>query len=335
MISALIPAYNCRPWIEASLRSIAEQTLPAGEILVGDDASTDGTADFVESLGIPGVRVLRSDRNLGISFQLNRMIDEAKGRFLARMDGDDIAHPDRFQLQLAAMARNGAGVMGAWSRRFGASDTVHRFAESDEILKAGLLFSVPFCHPTVMVDRDRLPAEMRYDSEFDLAEDYHLWTRLRKLTRYGNIPRILLDWRMHGRNAGTAPATAPRQKLLSTRIRAGLFDEYGIVLQDGQFAVLDKRAMSMELDLQELRCYATVLKILADADPDSIGTTPDAMRAVILEQWDLACAFAAWKHAETPRLWMTERRRLGGRIESLVALKMFGKSLLGRARMRA
>lgn len=335
MISVLIPAYNCLPWIEESLRSIAGQTLPADEILVADDASNDGTADFVESLAIPGVRVLRSERNMGISRQLNRMIGEAKGRHLARMDGDDIAHPDRFRLQIEAMERRNVGIMGTWCRRFGASSTEHRFAETDEMLKAGLLFSVPFCHPTVILDRDRLPKGVRYDSEFDLAEDYHLWTQLRKQTRFGNVPTILLDWRMHERNAGTAPTTAPRQKVLSTNIRKQLLGEYGIALQDREFDIVDKRAKSMELDGEELRSYAYTLKAFVDAETGRIGSTQDAMKTVALEQWDLACAFSAWNVPETPRLWMTERRRIGGRIEPRIALKLFGKSLLGRVRKRS
>lgn len=335
MISVLIPAYNCRPWIEEALRSVAGQTLPPGEILVADDASTDGTADFVESLAIPGVRVLRSERNQGISRQLNRLIEEAKGRRLARMDGDDIAHPDRFRLQIEAMERRDVGIMGTWCRRFGASDTEHRFAESDEMLKAGLLFSVPFCHPTVIIDRDRLPDGVRYDSEYDLAEDYHLWTQLRKQTRYGNVPQVLFDWRMHERNAGTAPTTAPRQKVLSTRIRKHLLDEYGMGLTDNSFDILDKRAKSMVLDLQELHDYAATLKSFVDVDPAVMGSTRDAMRTVVLEQWDLACAFSAWTVPQVPCLWMAGRHRLGGRVVPGVALKMFGKALLGRARRRS
>lgn len=335
MISVLIPAYNCRPWIEESLRSIIGQSHPAEEILVADDASTDETAEFVESLGLPGVRLLRSERNQGISTQLNRMIDEAKGRHIARMDGDDIAHPDRFRLQLEAISRTDTGVMGAWSRRFGASNTTHRFPDSDALLKGGLLFSVPFCHPTVFIDRDRVKCPLRYDPEYDLAEDYELWTRMRKSVRYGNVPGVLLDWRMHNRNAGTSPTTAPRQRELSTRIRLHLLGEYGITLTDEQFAILNQRALSIVLDGSSLRSYLDVLSMISSTDPAVMDTTREARTTVLLEQWDLACAFTAWKEPSTPGVWASGRRKLGGAIRPEVALKLHVKAWLGRRRNKA
>lgn len=329
MISVLIPAYNCRLWIEESLRSVVGQTLVPDEILVADDASTDGTADFVESLGLPGVRVLRSERNLGISRQLNRMIGEAKGRYLVRMDGDDIAHPDRFRTQLDAMERDRVGVMGTWSRRFGASCTVHRFPTSDETIKAGLLFSVPFCHPTVIMDRDSIRCDLRYDPEYDYAEDYHLWVRLRAVARFGNVPHVLLEWRMHDRNAGTAPSTAAKQRELSTRIRIALLAEYGIVMPDANFRVLNDRAVSRTLEPAALKDYLDALLLIVRADHSRMDVATDALRRLAVEQWDLACAFSAWDRLSVPWIWAAGRRRLGSGIPARNALVMAYKSVLG------
>lgn len=331
MISVLLPAYNCRQWIEESLRSVASQTLPPDEILVADDASTDGTADFVEALAIPGVRLLRSERNMGISRQLNRMIGEAKGRYLARMDGDDIAHPDKFRIQIEEMRRSGVGIIGSWARRFGAVDTLHRFATDDERLKGGLLFSVPFCHPSVVIDRDRVATDLGYDPDFDLAEDYHMWLRLRHSTRYANIPRVLLNWRMHDRNAGTSSTTAPHQQRLSSTLRKGLLRDYGIECAPELFEALDRRVLAHVCSRSELATYLEALMVLYRHPAERIGCSSETMGSILVEQWDLACAFSAWEGTGVALDWARGRRRLGAGVPARNLLKFALKGVAGKA----
>ncbi len=334
MISVLLPAYNCRPWIEEALRSVAEQTLPPGEILVADDASTDGTAELVESLGIPRVRILRSPVNLGISEQLNRLIGEAKGRYLMRMDGDDISHPDRFRIQMDALHKRDVGILGSWARRFGTSDALHVYGETDAILKAGLLVSVPFCHPTVVMDRDRMRVQPKFEKEYNLAEDYRLWVQMRSHAKFGNVEQVLVQWRKHDRNAGTGPETAPLQQNLTTRIRRELMAEYGIEMDPDAFASFNAHALGRDLDIRGLAHYQGALKAIMKVDPERMETTASALRHVLVDQWDLACAFAAWSHPSTPLLWLRGRRRLGASLDPVITLKMTAKALLGRAGKR-
>lgn len=332
MISAIIPAYNCRPWIEEALRSLLAQTQPIDEILVADDASTDGTADLVESLALPGVRVLRSEANLGISTQLNRLISEAKGRYLMRMDGDDISLPERLAKQMDAMHRGGFGVVGTACRRFGEADTEHRFYVTDAKLKAGLLFSVPFCHPTTLFDRDKLGDALHYDPAFDLAEDYHLWVRLRKVATFANLPEVLFHWRMHKRNAGTGATTAPVQQKLSTSIRRGLMADYGMNAPDDQFQAFDDRALGRHLDPAGLRKYLGFLGTYRDLDPEVLGSDRPSVDRILADQWTLACHFAAWKSPGVPFLWKSGCSRLRLPCSPKTAASLLTKSLLGLLR---
>lgn len=332
MISAIIPAYNCRPWIEEALRSLLAQTMPIDEILVADDASTDGTADFIESLALPDVRVLRSETNQGISKQLNRLILEAKGRYLMRMDGDDISLPDRLAKQMEVMRQGGHGVVGTACKRFGESDTVHRFYVTDAKLKAGLLFSVPFCHPTTLFDREKLGKALYYDPAFDLAEDYHLWVRLRKVCTYANLPEVLFHWRMHKRNAGTGATTAPVQQKLSSTIRRGLMADYGMNVPEGQFQVFDDRALGRPVDFEGLGRYLGFLAAFRALDFSTMGTDAGAVKRVLTDQWNLACHFAAWKHRRVPLLWWRGTSRLGLSCSPGVGAALVAKALLGALR---
>ncbi|HNY32684.1 MAG TPA: glycosyltransferase family 2 protein [Fibrobacteria bacterium] len=334
MISVLVPVRNAAPWIESALRSVVGQTMEPGEILVADDASTDGTGQLVESLNLPGVRVLRTETNHGISWQLNRLVSEAKGRWLARMDGDDISLPDRFARQIDLMDRKGLAVCGTWCRRFGNADTSHHFATDDATIKSGLLFSVPFCHPSVVFDRDKLGTSLRYDPAFDVAEDYHLWTRLRFSGTFGNVPMELFHWRLHPSNAGSAPTSQGIQKSRAGKVRDLLLSEYGLEFDPATRDVIEKRCQSATLDLQDNRRFLSVLLDVSKLPESVIQASPAELARVLSAQWDLSCLFSAWSHKGTLRLWMEGRKALGTDAPVGTASKIFLKSLAGRLKRR-
>jgi len=331
MISVLVPVRNCVAWVEDALRSMANQTVLPDEILVADDASTDGTPERIESLRIPGVKLLRSSENLGISTQLNRMIELAQGRYLARMDGDDISHPLRLQQQLAAMESSSVGIIGTRVRRFGASRTKHRFAIQDSELKAGLLFSTPFCHPSVVIDRDRV-GSFQYDPEFDMAEDYHLWVRLRTQATYGNVPAILVNWRIHDRNVGVKVETADIQRRLAGKIRDMLLESYGVVLSTSERVALEARARSEALDLAGNQALLGALIALGNVPEDRLLAPRTALSNVLAAQWNLSCLISAWKTPGVMALWRTGCRKLSAHPSPLTFSKLLLKAILGTNR---
>lgn len=329
MISAIVPVYNCRAWIEEALRSLLDQTVPIDEILVADDASKDCTADLVESLALPRVRLLRSEANHGISFQLNRLIGEAKGRYLVRMDGDDVSMPDRLESQLSLLSKQKCGVAGTWCKRIGAAETEHRFHEEDLMLKAGLLFSVPFCHPTVVFDRDMIGDDLFYDEGFNLAEDYHLWSRLRNRCAFGNVPAVKFHWRLHTTNAGVSSATAPIQQALSTRIRQDLLREYGVDLEGSPFEVFDARALGRTIAPARLQSYLDALLMISRGDVAKMATSKEALTLILSEQWELACQFSAWKGLRVARLWWKGAKLLGINPSPATVVRLAAKSAIG------
>ena len=327
-----MPVRNAAPWVEAALRSVIDQSLPPGEILVADDGSEDGTPALVESLGLPGVRILRTEKRLGISRQLNRMLELAGGRYLARMDGDDLAHPERFRKQMERMESGSFGIVGTWSRRFGVDRTVHRFATEDRDLKAGLLFSVPFCHPSVLIDRERVGAFL-YDPAFDTAEDYHLWAALRGRTTYGNVPEVLLDWRMHDRNVGTVQASASTQRSLARAVRDGLLRDYGVSMPSPERLALEARMRSETLDLQGARAFLRALLALRVVPEDLLLSDRAAQVAAMAEQWHLSCLFSVWSVPGILRLWWEGCRALGVAPSPRTGLKLALKRTLGTLRL--
>lgn len=331
MISVILPVRNGASWIQEAVGSILSQTLLPDEILVGDDASTDGTADLVEAMGSPLVKILRAQERKGISRQCNEMIALATGRYIARMDGDDISHPFRFQRLMEALEKRSLGVVGSWSRRFGASRTEHRFAVEDADLKAGLLFSVPFCHPSVVIDRRRVGA-FQYDPDFDGAEDYNLWIRLRGRVPYGNVPDFLLDWRMHDRNVGTVSETAELQRSLASKTRDMLLAAYGVALPLRERAALEARARSATLDLEGSRAFLGALLSLRKVPEDRLLAPRSALLRAIAAQWDLSCLFSAWSTPGIAHLWWQGNRKLEVAPSPRTAVKLLLKSFSRIAR---
>src|SRR3954470_5796718 len=100
LVTVLMSVHNGAAFIQEAVESVLTQTLEDFEFLLYDDASTDGTTDYLMGLRDPRLSVFRNEENLGLAATLNRGIDMAKGEYVARMDADDVCVPDRLQRQV-------------------------------------------------------------------------------------------------------------------------------------------------------------------------------------------------------------------------------------------
>lgn len=210
-ITVLMPVFNARDYLAESLESVLGQSFGDFELLVIDDGSADGTGDYFAALADPRVRVLRNDRNLGLTRSLNRGLDAATGRYIARMDADDIAEPRRLERQVELLsAHSSVGIVGSGRRLIdegGRSVAEARAVPDDLGIRWKCLLGNPFAHPTVMLRREVLDRHhLRYDPAFRTAQDYELWTRLLCHTRAANLERPLLRYRLRDGISRTSKA---------------------------------------------------------------------------------------------------------------------------------
>ncbi len=103
LVSVLLAVSNGERYLRAALESVLRQTIPDFELLVVDDGSTDGTPGILESIGDARLRVLVNADRQGLAASLNRGLEEARGRYIARLDADDVAFPTRLEQQLQRM----------------------------------------------------------------------------------------------------------------------------------------------------------------------------------------------------------------------------------------
>lgn len=200
-----MPVRNEERFLKAALASIKAQTLEQWELVVVDDGSVDNTAGILESFAAdPRVKVL-VNRQSGLVNALNYGFSECGAPFVARMDGDDISHPERLKTQLAIFAANPeVGLVASSFRHFprrslkvgmlAYEEWQNRLLSHDRIM-SDLFVESPFVHPGVMFRREILSALGGY-RDIGWAEDYDLWLRMAfSGVRFARSEKPLLFWR--------------------------------------------------------------------------------------------------------------------------------------------
>lgn len=200
-VTVLVTVYNGAPWVAESMQSVLAQTSADFELLVIDDASTDDSLAVIRGFDDPRIHVIEQPTNRGIHATLNHGLEVARGEFLAILDQDDVAKPERLAVQLAYLREHPSVlVCGTAIEKFG-DDTgpswVRYFHPDD--LKIALLFENPICHPSVMMNRRALVRLGLNYPEVPLAEEYAFWVQASRAGQVANLPEPLLRYRTHRR----------------------------------------------------------------------------------------------------------------------------------------
>lgn len=197
LISVIIPVYNVAAYIEEAVNSILNQTIQDFEIIVIDDCSTDGTIDILQSIKDSRIRIFKKDKNKGLIDSLNLGFKIAQGKYIARMDGDDISLPTRFEKQLGVLKNNlDIKVCGCWLQRFGNSHETIRNKEHHHEIIAQLLLNCSMSMGASMFERKTF-AKIDFDERKKHVEDYDFWARVAWLGKFYNIPEVLYYYRAH------------------------------------------------------------------------------------------------------------------------------------------
>jgi glycosyltransferase involved in cell wall biosynthesis len=225
-ISVLIPAYNAERYVLQSVQSVLAQTYEDFELIVVNDASTDRTLEVLSAISDKRLRVLNNSSNLGVVGAGNRALNEATGRYIARLDADDLSLPTRFAKQIAFLDQNPRvlvlgteqSVLERGEIRFSRQP-----ADADpQILKWMLHVSNPIGHPSTMFRAEvigDLGVYMR--EEFKFAEDFDFLHRMLRLGEIAVLPEYLTIHRLHDQNM-----TRTRRDEVTSRTAAVLGDVF-------------------------------------------------------------------------------------------------------------
>ncbi|MDK2658127.1 glycosyltransferase family 2 protein [Cupriavidus consociatus] len=220
-ISILLPAWNAEQTLALALRSLLAQTFRDFEVLVLDDGSADGTVAVAKGIADPRVRVIEDGRRLGLARRLNLGIDMARGRYIARMDADDVSFPERFARQVGFLdAHPDVDLVGCRAVAFRSDGEILGllpFAGSHEAMCARPWRGIPLPHPGWMGRREwfiryhyGLPEVMR-------AEDQELLLRSHAESRFACLEEVLLGYRQGSFNL--RKTLLARRSLLAAQLR--------------------------------------------------------------------------------------------------------------------
>jgi glycosyltransferase involved in cell wall biosynthesis len=224
LVTVLLAVHDGEKYLRTGLESVLRQTVSDLELVVVDDGSIDATPDVIAEVRDARLRVVRNDAQLGLANSLNRGLETARGRYVARMDADDVAFPRRLERQLAHVRAAPETVVLGTSvcavSDNGAPGVVHSMPTAPIAVRWHLLFSSPFFHPTVLVDREHLDRHgLRYDPSFLESEDYDLWARVLATGEGANLSEPLVLYREHAGQASQARRTLQRAHQLEVARR--------------------------------------------------------------------------------------------------------------------
>jgi len=201
-ISVVMPVYNALPFLNLSISSILGQTFSDFEFVILDDASTDGSTELLQDWARRDARIqlYESDEQLGLARSSNAVVAKARAPIVARMDADDIAHPDRLRLQFEIL--NGAPdvvVVGTLCNGIDATGKVVRPRDRWRLLRSSL--QIPFPHGSTMFRRQVFDEVGGYNESMTGAEDQDLFRKMATRGRVVTLADVLYSYRYHLSNA--------------------------------------------------------------------------------------------------------------------------------------
>jgi len=203
-VTVLTSVYNGRAYLNEAIESVLNQTYSDFEFLIIDDTSTDNSVEIINSYQDPRIRLFKNEKNIGQTASLNIGLGLAKGKYIARLDQDDVCLPKRLEEQVDFMQKNPAvAIVASWEHTIDSEgnkigvwkQTIEDYGTFLGFILLGLC---PVWHPSVMFLKDEILNLGCFDTDYGPAEDYELWSRI-AINRLNGamVPQFHLLQRVH------------------------------------------------------------------------------------------------------------------------------------------
>lgn len=202
LISVLMPVYNTKEeYLRTSIESILNQTITDFEFIIVNDGSTNNAEEVILSYKDNRIKYVKQE-NQGIVGALNNAWSKASGKYIARMDSDDIAYPERFAKQVNFLEENPEySLVGSWAKIIHSKNII-KLPQDIKIMD--LLADCMFIHPSIMFNKaDFEKFNLQYENGFEYAEDYCLYANAVKHLKMTNLQEVLLDYRVYPENSSS------------------------------------------------------------------------------------------------------------------------------------
>lgn len=239
IVSVLMPVYNAEAYLKEAIDSILNQTFTDFEFVIINDGSTDKSEEIILNYQDSRIRYFKNEVNLKLIKTLNRGLELVSGKYIARMDADDISELNRLQVQFDFMEANpDVGIVGTGFKTFkNNSNTLSNvmYKSSHNEICFNQLYQIHLCHGTCMIRQVVLKINsLSFSLEYEHAEDFELFTRLSKHTKLANIQACLYQVRQHENEVSIQFADI--QKNNAKRIIKRGFENIGYAISDNEIS---------------------------------------------------------------------------------------------------
>lgn len=222
LVTVSMPVFNSERYIAEAIESVLAQTYKNFELIIFDDGSTDRTREIIDRYADERIVKIYSDHNQGLISARNNIAQVARGKYLALLDADDRALPERFAIQVNYLEKNDVDICGAdhWTlNQDGGQIKPSKQRHSDSDIHALLTICSPLCNPAIM-GRAEIFKQFPYKKSYLHAEDYCLWTEI-ALAGYtfANIKKKLIVYRLHSTQTSVNHLEAARDAFFQSQSR--------------------------------------------------------------------------------------------------------------------
>jgi len=253
--SVVMPVYNGAETLKEAIDSVLSQTYENFELIIVNDGSTDNTLNIIKSYTDDRIVIINNEVNQTIVPCLNRGLKESNGKYVIRMDADDICVESRFQKQVLFMEKHpDIGICGSWAKSInleGDNIGLMKYEKDDNIIKFKMLYECHLLHPAIIIRKEILiENRLAYNPRHYISEDYDLFTRLIDYTKFSNIQEPLLLYR--STETSLERETTNKLDEYYSEIKLKLFKNIGIEINKSQlnlYSLICNQSFFSEKDL--------------------------------------------------------------------------------------
>lgn len=242
LVSVITSVYNEEEHISEMISSILNQTYQNWELIIIDDASSDDTWNIISSYDDIRVHAIKNKSNLGLTKNLNTCIGLAKGKYVLRIDGDDIAYPRRIEQQYAFMESHpDIALSGCFMKAFGEENYIADIWTDSDFLRLMLTLNPVVYHPTFIIRKSIIDEySILYDESLRYAQDYAFQYDVSKHGKLGNLNEVLMKYRIHSKQVSFCKSIEQMKCANITRNR--ILSDLGVAVEPAELDAWSKYA---------------------------------------------------------------------------------------------
>ena len=215
-VTVLMSVYNGQKYLREAINSILNQTFKDFEFIIIDDCSIDKTKDIILSYKDSRIRFIENKKNIGLTKSLNKGLKIARGKYIARMDVDDISMPERVEKQISFLDKHkDIAVVGSWIEIINMESSRAYVLKNDcnpAIIKWTHIFKNQITHSSAFFRKEIIKKIGHYNEKYKYAQDFDFWFRISRKYKIANIPKVLVKYRIHSKSVTETPKTHKIQK---------------------------------------------------------------------------------------------------------------------------